>query len=79
MKKTMLAAALLCGAVPAFAQQPDGLILPKGFHAQVVADNLGPIRHMALRGNDVYVSTRHGAKDPSGTSRPRRSTFVPPA
>ena len=49
MKKTMLAAALLCGAVPAFAQQPDGLILPKGFHAQVVADNLGPIRHMALR------------------------------
>ena len=65
MKKTMLAAALLCGAVPAFAQQPDGLILPKGFHATVVADNLGPIRHMALRGHDIYVSTRHGAKDPS--------------
>ncbi len=65
MKKLICAAALLCGAVPAFAQQPDGLILPKGFHAQVVADNLGPIRHMALRGNDIYVSTRHGAKAPS--------------
>ena len=65
MKKTMFAVAMTCAAMPAFADEPDGLILPKGFHAKVVADNLGPIRHMALRGHDIYVSTRHGAKDPS--------------
>ena len=65
MKKMMFAAALLCSSAPAFAQGPDGLILPKGFHAKVVADGLGPIRHMALRGNDIYISTRHGAKQPS--------------
>ena len=53
MKKMMFAAALLCSSAPAFAQGPDGLILPKGFHAKVVADGLGPIRHMALRGNDI--------------------------
>jgi glucose/arabinose dehydrogenase len=56
--KTLLAAALMLSAVPAFADEPDGLTLPKGFHAQVVAEGLGPIRHMALRGNDIYVSTR---------------------
>jgi glucose/arabinose dehydrogenase len=31
----------------------------------VVAEGLGPIRHMALRGNDIYVSTRHGRDAPS--------------
>ncbi len=65
MKKLIFAAALLCGATPAMAQEVDGLILPKGFHAQMVADGLGPIRHMALRGRDIYISTRHGAKAPS--------------
>jgi len=45
--------------------QPDNLVLPPGFHAQVVAEGLGPIRHMALRGNDIYVSTRHGKDQPS--------------
>ena len=57
--KKILTAALVLAAVPAFADEPDGLKLPKGFHAQVVADGLGSIRHMALRGNDIYVSTRH--------------------
>lgn len=47
-------------ATPALAAEPDGLILPPGFHATVVADGVGPIRHMALRGNDIYLSTRHG-------------------
>ena len=47
------------------AAEPDGLTLPPGFHATVVADGLGPIRHMALRGNDIYVSTRHGQTAPS--------------
>jgi len=42
----------------ALAQQPDGLKLPPGFHATVVAEGLGPIRHLAVRANgDIYVST----------------------
>ena len=42
----------------AFAGEPDGLILPSGFHAGVVAEALGPVRHLAVRGNgDIYVST----------------------
>ncbi|HEX4636933.1 MAG TPA: PQQ-dependent sugar dehydrogenase [Rhizomicrobium sp.] len=73
MKRTLLVSILLlAGAVPAvlaaapaWAAEPDGLVLPSGFHASVVADNLGPIRHMALRGNDIYVSTRHGPNAPS--------------
>ena len=65
MKKTVLGAALLLTAVPAFAAEPDGLVLPKGFHAQVVAEGLGSIRHMALRGNDIYVSTTRTGTAPS--------------
>ena len=65
MKKTLLLSTLVLAATPALAAEPDGLILPEGFHATVVADNLGPIRHMALRGNDIYVSTRHGPNAPS--------------
>src|SRR5215813_7007658 len=66
MKRTLLVSALmLAGAVPALAAEPDGLTLPSGFHATVVADGLGPIRHMALRGNDIYVSTRHAPNAPS--------------
>jgi glucose/arabinose dehydrogenase len=38
--------------------EPDGLHLPAGFHATVVADGLGAIRHLAVRDNgDIYVST----------------------
>ncbi|MCP5411794.1 MAG: PQQ-dependent sugar dehydrogenase [Alphaproteobacteria bacterium] len=75
MKRTFARAALAAGFVlgaghawaaePAKATEPDGLILPPGFHAQVVASDLGPIRHMALRGHDIYVSTRHGRNQPS--------------
>jgi glucose/arabinose dehydrogenase len=66
MKKTLLVSTfLLAAAAPALAAEPDGLTLPSGFHATVVADGLGPIRHMALRGNDLYVSTRHGPNAPS--------------
>jgi glucose/arabinose dehydrogenase len=63
-----LAAALLftCAAAPVLADEPDGLIMTPGFHASVVADGLGPIRHMAVRANgDIYVSTRHGRDQPS--------------
>ncbi|HJS45527.1 MAG TPA: hypothetical protein VJ753_03920, partial [Rhizomicrobium sp.] len=55
----------LMAAAPVLAAEPDGLILPSGFHASVVAEGLGPIRHMALRGHDIYVSTRHGQSQPS--------------
>jgi glucose/arabinose dehydrogenase len=55
------AAALAFVAAPALAAEPDGLTLPPGFHASVVAEGLGAIRHMAIRANgDIYVSTRHG-------------------
>src|SRR5215831_16782645 len=66
MKKSLLVSTLLLmAASPALAAEPDGLTLPSGFHATVVAENLGPVRHMALRGNDLYVSTRHGPTQPS--------------
>lgn len=53
-------------APAALGDEPDGLILPSGFHATVVADGLGPIRHLAIRGNgDIFVSTRHGAGQPT--------------
>jgi glucose/arabinose dehydrogenase len=53
---------LLLLAAPALAQEPDGLILPKGFHASVVAEGLGPLRHLAVRANgDLYAST--GSED----------------
>lgn len=43
--------------------EPDGLRLPAGFHATVVADGLGPIRHLAVRDNgDIYVSTPRDQK-----------------
>jgi glucose/arabinose dehydrogenase len=43
------------------ADEPDGLRLLPGFHATVVAEGLGAIRHLAIRGNggngDIYIST----------------------
>src|SRR5690348_3983162 len=42
----------------AFAAEPDGLVLPQGFHASVVSEGVGPIRHLAVRPNgDLYIST----------------------
>ena len=63
----LLAAAVFATLVvtPALADEPDGLVLPQGFHASVVADGLTGIRHMAIRGNgDIYVSTRRGRDQP---------------
>ena len=38
--------------------EPDGLVLPAGFHATVVAEGLGALRHLAVRGNgNIYIST----------------------
>lgn len=58
MKKlsAILVFASTAGLAPAV--EPDALILPPGFHASVVAEGLGPIRHLAVRDNgDIYVST----------------------
>ena len=49
---------LLLTAGLAFAAEPDGLVLPSGFHASIVSEGLGPIRHLAVRPNgDIYLST----------------------
>jgi len=65
--KTLVAALLLSIAVtPAMAGESAGLMLPPGFHATVVADELGAgARHVAVRANgDIYVSTRKGRDEP---------------
>jgi glucose/arabinose dehydrogenase len=44
-----------------------GLTLPSGFCALVVADNIGPARHLAVsRSGDIYVVTRNQANVPGG-------------
>ena len=56
----LLAATIAC--------DPDngGIELPEGFCAVVVADDLGPARHMAVAENgDLYVAVRH-RRDPGG-------------
>ncbi|MGI4755533.1 MAG: PQQ-dependent sugar dehydrogenase [Janthinobacterium lividum] len=51
----------------ALAQEPDGLTLPKGFHATVVAEGLGAARHITVRDNgDLYVSMRRVKGVPAG-------------
>ena len=58
MKKVAAVVIVGCAVVLVAAEEPDGLKLPPGFHASVVAEGLGPIRHLAVRGNgDIYVST----------------------
>ena len=55
-----LTVGLVLGAIaaPAWAVEPDNLILPPGFHASVVAEGVGPARHIAIRDNgDIYIST----------------------
>jgi glucose/arabinose dehydrogenase len=60
------ALALSIFAAPAFGEEPDGLKLPPGFQATVVADGLMGMRHLAVRKNgDVYVSTRAPRGQPS--------------
>ncbi|MES2253432.1 MAG: PQQ-dependent sugar dehydrogenase [Pseudomonadota bacterium] len=52
-------------SVAAWGAEPDDLILPPGFHASVVAENLGEYtRHMAFRdASHMYVSTEPQTKD----------------
>src|SRR3954452_2097161 len=64
----LVATLAAAAAVVAFAaDEPDGLTLPPGFHASVVADSLGPIRHVAVRPNgDIYFSTPKDAQGKGG-------------
>jgi glucose/arabinose dehydrogenase len=58
MKSLLGVCALVLAVGVAVAEEPDGLKLPPGFHATVVAEGLGPIRHLAIRANgDIYIST----------------------
>ncbi len=42
---------------PTCLEDSDGLLLPAGFYAVVVADSLGWARHLVVRENgDVYVA-----------------------
>jgi len=80
MKKTpaLLASLLLAlvarGALPAPDADNGGLVLPPGFRAFVVADNLKPLRNMTVAPNgDIYVKTReagiYGLRDTDGDGR----------
>jgi len=66
MKKVVFGLSLFLVS-PAFAEEPDGLVLPPGFHASVVAEGLGPLRHLAMRPNgDIYASTGGEGAKPEG-------------
>ena len=80
MKKTpaLLASLLLSGVAFGALPVPDadngGLVLPPGFRALVVADNLKPLRNMTVAPNgDIYVKTReagiYGLRDTDGDGR----------
>ena len=44
-----------------------GLFLPGNFEAVVVADSIGPARHIAVNGNgDIYVKLRYSKKGEGG-------------
>jgi glucose/arabinose dehydrogenase len=67
-KFAVAALALSLTTGTSLAAEPDGLTLPPGFHATVVAEGLGPIRHLAVRDNgDIYVSTRHPRNQTTST------------
>ncbi|MEJ1972783.1 MAG: hypothetical protein WDM96_10080 [Lacunisphaera sp.] len=70
----MCAVSLAHGAlVP--ADHNDGLILPPGFRAIVVADKLKPLRNMTVAPNgDIYIKTRRRASTPCAT---RMATATP--
>ncbi|MGZ5921173.1 MAG: PQQ-dependent sugar dehydrogenase [Rhizomicrobium sp.] len=65
MKMRAAACVLSLAVLPAAAAEPDGLTLPPGFHATVVAEGLGEFtRHMAFRdASHLYVSTEPQTKD----------------
>lgn len=68
--KLLAATCISClAALPIMAAEPDGLTLPPGFHATVVAEGLGKMtRHMAFAdAHHLYVSTQQQGKDAPDT------------
>src|SRR5579862_5130069 len=65
MKPLAITCVVSLAALPILAAEPDGLSLPSGFHATVVAENLGnQTRHMVFRdASRLYVSTEQQEKD----------------
>jgi glucose/arabinose dehydrogenase len=58
MKSLFAVCTLVLAVGIAVAEEPDGLKLPPGFHSTVVAEGIGPVRHLAVRANgDIYVET----------------------
>ncbi|MGH8144266.1 MAG: PQQ-dependent sugar dehydrogenase [Steroidobacteraceae bacterium] len=67
MKPLIVTCLLFLAALPVIAAEPDGLTLPPGFHATVVAEGLGSMtRHMAFGdASHLYVSTAQRPGAPS--------------
>ena len=68
MKKALgfAAVAATLAAGTSLAAEPDGLTLPPGFHATIVADGLTGVRHLAFAPNgDLYVSTQVARNQPA--------------
>jgi glucose/arabinose dehydrogenase len=58
MKSLAPALLLVFISAPVWAAEPDGLILPDGFHAQVVSDGVKGLRHFVVTPKgDIYAST----------------------
>ncbi|WP_339904090.1 c-type cytochrome [uncultured Cyclobacterium sp.] len=54
---------------PTTAPNNDGLILPEGFGALVVADSIGKARHLAVNDNgDIYVKLRYAKETGSNVA-----------
>ncbi len=67
MKISSVVLAMAIVASPGLAAEPDNLTLPPGFHATLVAEGLGPVRHLAIRSNgDIYLSTGRGVAPQGG-------------
>lgn len=57
--KWLIGAAFMVAAGSVQAAEPDGLVLPAGFHAQIVADGIKNLRHIAITpGGVIYATTR---------------------
>jgi len=65
----LLAAAAFSCTSQVLAGEPDGLVLPPGFHASIVAEAIPGIRHLAVRGDGAIYASTTAPKDattPSG-------------
>jgi len=71
IRKFAIAATIALTCAPALAQEPDGLKLPAGFHAQVVATGLTGLRHIVVRDDHtIYASVRGGGGRGAGAASP---------